>query len=145
MKELKYYVFKFRLKKDEEFCSQCNLIDTHVLMLGNSLSYKENEMKYALDKFLSKFDGHDVTNFCIIPKTIFNESCIYEHIGGKVYLISPVFLTDRDLKSYRYPELVGKIYDDDLKDIKYISTSTKEPEAVMEIVKDLFGEDVING
>ena len=132
MKELKYYVFKFRLKKDEEFCSQCNLIDTHV-------------MEYALDKFLSKFDGHDITNFCIIPKTIFNESCIYEHIGGKVYLISPVFLTDRDLKSYRYPELVGKIYDEDLKDIKYISTSTKEPEAVMEIVKDLFGEDVING
>lgn len=139
MKEIKYYVFKFRLKKGEEFCSQCNLIDTHVLILGNSLSYKENEMQYALNNFLNKFDGHDITNFCIIPETIFNESCIYEHIGGKVYLISPVFLTDRDLKSYRCPELVGKIYDEDLKDIKYISESTKEPEAVMEIVKDLFG------
>ena len=139
MKEVKYYVFKFRLKKDEEFCEDCNLIDTHLLILGNNLTWKEKEMQYALDQFLSKFDGHDISNFCIIPKTIFNESCIYEHIGSKVYLITPRYLTDRDLISYRYPELVGQIYDRDLKDIKYISESTKEPEAVMEIVKDLFG------
>ena len=66
MKELKYYVFKFRLKKNEEFCEGCNLIDTHLLILGKSLTWREKEMQYALDQFLNKFDGHDISKFCFI-------------------------------------------------------------------------------
>lgn len=143
MKNIKYYIFKFRVNRDAEFCEECNLIDTHILYLGYNLTWKEREMEYALNKFLKGFDGHDITNFCIIPKTIFNESCIYEHIGGKVYMISPVFLTDRDLKSYKYPELVGKIYDKDLNDFKYIRNATdKNPTETLQIVSSLYGEDV---
>ena len=140
MKDLKYYIFKFRLSRDEEFCEECNLIDTHILYLGYNLTWKEREMQYALDNFLKGFEGHDITNFCIIPKTIFNESCIYEHIGGKVYLISSMFLNDRNLIHHRYPELVCKVYDEDLKDMNYLPVVKDEPaEVTLDLIKDSFG------
>lgn len=116
IKTLKYYIFKFKIDKSVGFCDQCNLIDTHVLLFRYKLTKEEEEMEYALDKFLRSFNcvGHDASNFCIIPQTIFNESCIYEHVGGKVYLISPIFLDSRNLVEYKYPELVKKVYDEDL-------------------------------
>jgi hypothetical protein len=146
MKEAKYYIFKFKLKRDEEFCEECNLIDTHLLILGYNLTWKEREMEYALDQFLKTFDGHDITNFCIIPSTIFNDSCIYEHIGGKVYLISPTFLTDRNLVRYRYPELVNQVYDEDLTGMNYIPVVKDEPEEVtLDLVRKIFEEGKNNG
>ena len=148
VKTLKYYIHKFRTDKYDIlrnglFCEYCNFVDTHVLILNYKLTKSEQEMEYALDKFLRSFNcvGHDTSNFCIIPKTIFNESCIYEHIGHKVYLISPVYLNDRCLNSYKYPELISKIYDTDIADMDYLPKEETDKVATMEVVKSLYGED----
>lgn len=135
---LKYYIFKLR----EDPAPHALLIDTHVLMLGYKLTEQETEMEYALDSFLNSFNckGHDITNFCIIPRTVFNDVCIYEQIGKKVYLITPTFLCDRNILRQRYPELVHKVYKEDLKDYHY---QEKDPEIdsneIEEIIKDLYG------
>lgn len=156
VKTIKYYIFKFKLDEYRKFCEQCNLIDTHLIMLGYKLTESEKEMQYALDRFLKGFNcqGHDIAEFCIIPKTIFNESCIYEHIGHKVYLISPVFLTERNLIEYKYPELVREVYDSDVVDYKnhaeiFEKEGSAKPitdtdiEEIRQLAKDIFGEDVI--
>ena len=145
MKTVKYYIFKFKLRDDVEFCEDCDLIDTYLLVYGKKLNWYEKEMQYALNRFLKDYDGHDMSNFCIIPKTIFNDSCIYEHIGRKVYLITPTYLTDRNLLSYKYPELVGQVYDRDLTDMYYLPKEEKEPNATMDIVEDLFGKEIVKG
>ena len=148
VKTLKYYIFKFRTDKldiirNGPFCPYSNFIDTHELILGYKLTKSEQEMQYVLDKFLRTFNciGHDVSNMCIIPKSIFNESCIYEHIGHKVYLISPVYLNHRCLYSYKFPEMLSKIYDTDLADIWYLPKEETDKMETMEIVKSLYGED----
>ena len=140
-KLVKYYIFKFKLKPDEAFCEDSDLIDTYVLLHGKNLTWQEKEMQYALDKFLNGFNcsGHDISNLCIIPKTIFNESCVYEHVGDKVYLITSVYLTDRNLISYKYPKLVSQVYDNDLTEMYYLPKEEQSLDDTLEIVKDLFG------